>query len=49
MQHLRDAIAAKDKNAIHAATEALNDATRPFAERVMDAALKTAMRGQKII
>lgn len=46
---LRTAISGTDKNAIQAATESLNEATRPFAERVMDAALKEAMRGKKIV
>ncbi len=49
MQNLRDAIAAKDKDAIHNATEVLNDVSRPYAERVMDSALKDAMRGKKVI
>ena len=38
-----------DKDAIQVQTEALNEATRPFAERVMDAAIKEAMRGKKIM
>ena len=29
--------------------ELLNDLSRPYAERVMDGALKDAMRGKKII
>ena len=49
MQALRDAIAAKQKDKIQHATETLNDVSRPFAERVMDAALKDAMRGKKIV
>jgi molecular chaperone HscA len=49
MQQLRDAIAAKDKNRIQKETELLNEVSRPFAERVMDAALKDAMKGKKII
>lgn len=49
IQLLRDAIDAKDKDRIHNATEVLNDMSRPFAERVMDAALKDAMRGKKVI
>ncbi len=49
MQALRDAIDAKDKDRIQHETELLNDASRPFAERVMDAALKDAMRGKKVI
>lgn len=49
MQLLRDAIKAKDKDRIQKETELLNDISRPFAERVMDAALKDAMKGKKII
>jgi molecular chaperone HscA len=49
MQALRNAIAEKHKDNIQHATETLNDVSRPFAERVMDAALKDAMRGKKII
>lgn len=49
MQQLRDAIAAKDKDRIQKETELLNDVSRPFAERVMDAALKDAMKGKKIV
>jgi len=49
MQQLRDAIAAKDKNRIQAMTEHLNNISRPFAERVMDIALKEAMKGKKIV
>jgi molecular chaperone HscA len=49
MQKLRDAIGAKNKDSIQHETEALNDVSRPFAERVMDAALKDAMRGKKIV
>jgi molecular chaperone HscA len=46
---LRAAVSGSDKDAIQAATTQLNDSTRPFAERVMDAALKEAMRGRKIM
>lgn len=49
MQALRDAIAARDKDKIQHETERLNEVSRPYAERVMDAALKDAMRGKKII
>jgi molecular chaperone HscA len=49
MQQLRDAIAAKDKDRIQKETELLNEVSRPFAERVMDAALKDAMKGKKIV
>ncbi len=49
MQYLREAIEAKDKDRIQQETELLNDISRPYAERVMDAALKDAMRGKKVI
>lgn len=49
LQQLRDAIAAKDKDRVQKETEQLNEVTRPFAERVMDAALKDAMKGKKIV
>jgi molecular chaperone HscA len=49
MQVLRQALLLRDKNRIQTETEKLNDVTRSFAERVMDAALKEAMRGQKIM
>jgi molecular chaperone HscA len=49
MEALREAISAKDKNRIQHATEALNEISRPFAERLMDAALKEAMRGKKVV
>ncbi len=49
MKALREAIDAKDKDRIQKETEMLNDISRPYAERVMDAALKDAMRGKKII
>ena len=37
-----------DKNLIQQKMEALNELTRPFAERVMDIAVGAAMRGKKI-
>ena len=49
MQKLTTAMDAKDKDAIHNATEILNDVSRPYAERVMDSALKDAMKGKKVI
>jgi molecular chaperone HscA len=49
MQKLREAINAQDKDLIQKETEHLNDISRPYAERVMDAALKDAMKGKKII
>jgi len=49
LQHVRDAIAAKDKDRIQKEVEVLNDVSRPYAERVMDAALKDAMKGRKVL
>ena len=49
MQLLREAIAAQDKDRIQHETEILNDVSRPYAERVMEGALKDAMKGKKII
>ncbi len=49
MQLLRDAVGTKDKDRIQHETELLNDISRPYAERVMDAALKDAMKGKKVI
>ncbi len=48
MQKLREAINAQDKDRIQKEQEHLNDISRPYAERVMDAALKDAMKGKKI-
>ena len=49
MQELMIAINEKDKNKIQQCTESLNEISRPYAERVMDAAIKDAMRGKKIV
>jgi len=49
IEHLKSAMAIKDKDKIQKETEKLNEVTRPFAERVMEAALKDAMTGKKII
>ncbi len=46
---LRAAIAGKDKNKVQKETEQLNEITRPFAERVMDVAIREAMKGKKIL
>ncbi|MGC4058287.1 MAG: Fe-S protein assembly chaperone HscA [Chitinophagaceae bacterium] len=46
---LQESIQNATKDAIQKETELLNEITRPFAERVMDIALKEAMRGKKII
>jgi molecular chaperone HscA len=49
MNEVKTAIAAQDKDRIQKEMESLNDLSRPYAERVMDAALKDAMKGKKII
>ena len=49
MQQLQDAMDAQDKDRIQHDTEILNDVSRPYAERVMDSALKDAMKGKKVI
>ena len=46
---LKNAIAQKDKDLIQRETESLNEVSRPYAERAMDAALKDAMKGRKIL
>ena len=48
MQALQLAITLEDKNLIQAKTEALNDITRPFAERAMDQAISGALKGKNI-
>ncbi len=49
MKELTQAMDAKDKNLIQQLTEQLNEISRPFAERIMDSALKDAMRGKSIV
>ena len=49
MQALQLALTMEDKNLIHTKTEELNEVTRPFAERAMDAAISSAMKGQNIM
>lgn len=49
LMQLQDAINAKDKDKIQQETEQLNDVSRPYAERVMEGALKDAMKGKKVI
>jgi len=49
MQQLNEAIAAADKDLIQKRTEQLNEVSRPYAERVMEGALKDAMKGKKIV
>ena len=45
---LKSVLDSKDKDLIHKHIEALNDFTRPFAERVMDKAISKAMKGKAI-
>jgi molecular chaperone HscA len=48
MQSLESAIATEDKDRIQTEIEALNEISRPFAERVMDMAVKEAMKGKRV-
>jgi len=48
MQSLQLAITMSDKDLIHSKIEILNEISRPYAERVMDAAISEAMKGQSI-
>ncbi|MES2431798.1 MAG: molecular chaperone DnaK [Bacteroidota bacterium] len=48
MQALQLAITMEDKNLIHTKIEELNDISRPYAERMMDIAVSSAMKGKAI-
>lgn len=48
MQALQLALTMEDKDLIHRKVEELNDISRPYAERVMDQAVSTAMKGRTI-
>ncbi len=48
MQALQLALTMEDKNLLHAKIEALNDVSRPYAERVMDQAIAVAMKGKSV-
>lgn len=48
MQALQLAITMNDKDLVQKKTEALNDVSRPYAERIMNAAVGEAMSGRKI-
>ncbi len=48
MQALQMAITLDNKDLIHEKIEALNDVSRPYAERIMDEAIAGAMKGKKI-
>ncbi|MEN0054206.1 MAG: Hsp70 family protein, partial [Mucilaginibacter sp.] len=45
---LKEAIATADKDLILKRIDEINEFTRPFAERLMDQAIGTAMRGKSI-
>jgi molecular chaperone HscA len=45
---LKATLTSGDKDAIHKAIDELNEFTRPFAERLMDHAISTAMKGKSI-
>ena len=49
MQALQLAVTMEDKNLIQTKIEELNDITRPFAERAMDAAVSGALSGKSIL
>ncbi len=48
MQALQLALTMDDKDLIHTRIEALNEISRPYAERVMDEAIAVAMKGKSI-
>ena len=48
MQALQLSIELNDKDLVQAKTEALNDISRPYAERIMDSAVSNALKGNLI-
>ncbi len=48
IEALRAALASGEKDTIHKQIDELNEFTRPFAERLMDVAVSTAMKGKSI-
>lgn len=48
MQALQLSLTMQDKNLIHEKVEALNNISRPYAERVMDQAVSLAMKGKMV-
>ncbi|MEO6612790.1 MAG: Fe-S protein assembly chaperone HscA [Chitinophagaceae bacterium] len=48
MLELEKLLAGGNKDQVHAAIEKLNELSRPYAERLMDQAISTAMKGKKI-
>ena len=49
IEELEKLIEGEDKDKIHASIEKLNEISRPYAERVMDKAISTAMKGKNIM
>jgi len=45
---LKDALTSGDKDLIHKSIDEVNEFTRPFAERLMDQAISTAMKGKSV-
>jgi molecular chaperone HscA len=45
---LKESLDSENKDLIHQKTESLNEISRPYAERVMDIAISTAMSGKSI-
>jgi molecular chaperone HscA len=48
MQELQQVLSSNNKDMVYAAIEKLNEVSRPYAERLMDQAVSSAMRGKKI-
>ncbi|MFM9021075.1 MAG: Fe-S protein assembly chaperone HscA [Sediminibacterium sp.] len=48
LQALQLSLTMTDKNLIQAKSEELNEISRPFAERMMDASVKSALQGKKV-
>jgi molecular chaperone HscA len=48
IQKLKDSLTSGNKDLIHKSIDELNEFTRPFAERLMDEAISTAMKGKSI-
>jgi molecular chaperone HscA len=48
MQQLEEVLDGGDKDRIHEKIEALNEISRPYAERLMDTAVAAALRDKKI-
>jgi molecular chaperone HscA len=48
MQALQLSLTMEDKDLIHTKVEALNDISRPYAERIMDQAISSAMKGKAV-